>query len=177
MNIISAHSPKYNLDGSITLQVLFESLPSEVPFNAISTDTEEHGTELFSRAASGEYGEVTPYSFQMITLEQTKISKLQELSNEYKSDIVKPVSYMNTTFQADSDSQDLISKCLVAGSLPNGFFWLDSNNVSVSMSFSELQGLALAILTQGQLAFVKLQTLKASVNLATDIVVISAITW
>ena len=45
---------------AINLTVEFEGL-GEVPFTAIAEDPEEHGRELFAKAAAGEFGRVRPY--------------------------------------------------------------------------------------------------------------------
>ena len=99
------------------------------------------------------------------------------LQKSYQVAIQESVDYMATTFQADDASQIVLTKVLVVGSVPDGFFWLDSNNVPVSMTFPQLQGLAAAMLIQGQAAFAKLQQLKATVRNATSIVDVLAVVW
>jgi hypothetical protein len=103
--------------------------------------------------------------------------KLAQLTQAYSTAIQQPVSYMSTTFQADQSSQDVLTKSLVAGSIPTGFYWLDSANVKVTMTFIQLQGLAGAMLLQGQLAFDKLQTKKAAVIEATTKTQVEAVVW
>lgn len=103
---------------------------------------------------------------QIVDLNQAKSDQIATLINDYKTAIQLPVAYMSTTFQADEYSQNLLTKSLAPGSVPNGFFWLDANNAKVQMTFAQLQGLALAMLNQGQTAFSKLQTLKDQVRAA-----------
>lgn len=108
---------------------------------------------------------------------EAQLAKITVLENAYNSAIQAPVSYIGATFQADNDSQNTLTKCLVAGSVPAGFFWLDASNVQVPMTYTELQGLAGAMLAQGQAAFVILQTRKAAVRAATTIADVQSVTW
>ena len=84
---------------------------------------------------------------------------------------------MATTFQADEASQSVLTKVLVAGAVPTEFAWLDANNMPVNMTYAQLQGLAVAMLAQGQAAFVKLQTLKSQVRAATTVTKAQAVVW
>ena len=104
-------------------------------------------------------------------------AQIGALQKSYQVAIQESVDYMATTFQADDASQIVLTKVLVVGSVPDGFFWLDSNNVPVSITFPQLQGLAAAMLMQGQAAFAKLQQLKAAVRNATSIVDVLAVVW
>ncbi len=110
-------------------------------------------------------------------LAAAKTAQLATLASAYNAAIQQPVSYMSTTFQADSASQQTLTRCLVAGSVPAGFYWLDANNAQVPMTFAQLQGLASAMLVQGQAAFTRLQTRKASVNGATTVSAVQAVVW
>ncbi|CBJ38348.1 protein of unknown function [Ralstonia solanacearum CMR15] len=111
------------------------------------------------------------------TLAQTQAAQIALIEDAYQTAIQQPVSYMSTTFQADQDSQAVLTKALVAGAVPAGFFWLDKNNAQVSMTFAQLQGLAGAMLTQGQTAFAKKTGLKQQINAATTVAAVQAITW
>jgi len=106
-----------------------------------------------------------------------KPAKIQELYTAYNNANQLDINYMNTTFQADKKSQDLIVSVLSAGSVPTGFFWLDSLNNQVPMTYTQLQGLSGAILARGQANFVKLQSLKAKVKAATTQADLDAIVW
>jgi hypothetical protein len=63
MKILQAKQPQWaDADQSgINLTVKFSHLAFEVDFHATPTDTEEHGRDLFRRAAMGEFGPVAPY--------------------------------------------------------------------------------------------------------------------
>jgi hypothetical protein len=111
------------------------------------------------------------------TLPEAKATKITQLTQAYSTAIQQPVSYMSTTFQADQSSQDVLTKSLVAGSVPTGFYWLDSANAKVTMTYAQLQGLAGAMMVQGQLAFDKLQTKKAAVNDVTTKTQVAAVVW
>jgi hypothetical protein len=110
-------------------------------------------------------------------LAAAQAAKLAELTTAYQSEIYRDVSYMGTTFQADDYSQTLVTKCVAPGAVPNGFFWNDAANNPVPMTFQELQGLAGAMLAQGQAAFAKLQGYKSAVRSATDVAAVQAIAW
>lgn len=112
-----------------------------------------------------------------LALSAVKTAQIATLTAAYNAAIQQPVSYMSTTFQADSGSQQTLTRCLVAGSVPAGFYWLDANNVQVPMTFAQLQGLASAMLVQGQAAFTRLQARKASVNGAATIASVQAVAW
>ena len=112
-------------------------------------------------------------------LNQNKEVKLAEIRLAYETEISGDILYMNTTFQADQKSQDMITKVLAAsgGTLPTGFFWLDSSNNQVPMTYTDLQGLANEILIRGQNAFGKYQTLKEQIKLANTIDELNNIVW
>lgn len=115
----------------------------------------------------------------LMTLDQTKVTQIATLTNAYNNAIQQPINYMSTTFQADSASQDTLNKVLVAlsGTVPTGFYWMDSTNNKVSMTFAQLQGLAGAMMAQGWTAFQHLQAQKSLVNAATTATAVSAINW
>ena len=110
-----------------------------------------------------------------ILLFNAKIDQIATFSAAYNTAIQLPVAYMATTFQADTGSQGMLTKCLVAGSVPAGFYWLDASNAQVTMTFAQLQGLAGAMLVQGQAAFAHLQTQKSAVKAATTIAEVQAV--
>lgn len=66
LTIKSARNPRWaNPEQTlINLSVTFvelDHLTGEIPFTASPADTETHGTEVFRRASSGDFGEVAPY--------------------------------------------------------------------------------------------------------------------
>ena len=110
-------------------------------------------------------------------LEYFKNKKIQELHSEYEKANSKDVEYMDTTFQADSKSQDIIAKVLSVGSVPDNFYWLDKYNNKVPMSYEGLQGLANAILARNQQNFDKLQLKKELVRKVESIEELDTISW
>ena len=111
------------------------------------------------------------------TFTELKTTKLSVLEIAYTNANELDISYMNTTFQADTKSQDLIVKVLSAGSVPSGFFWIDKANNQVTMTFTQLQGLSGAILTRNQTNFIKFQGLKYQVKLAKTQAALDKIVW
>lgn len=112
-----------------------------------------------------------------LSLPQAQEQQIASIEVAYQSAIQLPVSYMGATFQADDDSQAVLTKSLVAGSVPDGFFWLDANNAPVTMSYPQLQGLAAAMLAQGQAAFAKKTALKQQIRDAPSVASVQAIVW
>ena len=111
------------------------------------------------------------------TLAELQIQKVQEIKTQYELNNELDIAYLNTTFQADKASQDLIVSVLSAGSVPTGFFWLDKANNQVAMTYAELQGLSGAILTRNQTNFIKFQGLKSQVKLAKTQADLDLIVW
>lgn len=112
------------------------------------------------------------------TLLELQTAKILEMHVAYNDAIQVDVAYMNTTFQADTSSQVTLSKSLagMGGTAPAGFYWVDSNNNQVPMTFAECQGLAAVMFDQGWAAFQRLQNKKAAI-MAADINSVGAITW
>lgn len=46
---------------SVYLIVKWEEFVEEMPFTAVSWDTEEWGRDVYARAVAGEFGEIAPY--------------------------------------------------------------------------------------------------------------------
>lgn len=103
------------------------------------------------------------YTVVDVPLDELKEPKIKETYDKYLATRYADIAYMNTTFQADADSQALIVSVLSAGSVPSGFFWLDVNNNKVSMTYADLQGLSAAILARGQVAYANYQAKKAEI--------------
>ena len=111
------------------------------------------------------------------TFEQLQAVKLRELESAYNNANQEDIEYLDTTFQADKYSQNLIVSVLSAGSVPDEFFWLDTTNNQVTMTYGDLQGLSLAILARSQTNFVKYQDLKSQVNTAATIDELGSVVW
>ena len=127
--------------------------------------------------ATSEKSDMSIITIRPKTLAEVKATQITMLESAYAEAIQLPVEYMGTTFQADTDSQDMLTKSLVAGSVPNGFYWLDATNAQVTMTFAQLQGLAGVMLAQGQAAFSRLQTKKTAVRDAATVSAVRAIVW
>ena len=111
------------------------------------------------------------------TLEEAVATKLVQLYEAYTVAIYQSVSYMGTTFQADANSERLLTITLASGALPEGFSWVDENNVAVAMTFAQLQGLSSVLLAQAWAGFSKLQDLKTSVRATGTIEAVNLITY
>jgi hypothetical protein len=88
---------------------------------------------------------------------------------------------MGHVFQADSASQDILTKTLTSlnavGAVPDGFAWWDISNAPVPMTLAQLNGLAFAMLARGWEAFQHKQALKEAVRSAQIVDDVEIITW
>ena len=100
------------------------------------------------------------------SIDQVKKEQMQAIDNAYQNFIQEDIVYMNTTFQADNYSQDMIIKSLIPGTVPVTFAWRDKFNKMVPMSFSDLQNLASAILVRGNDGFMERVRLQEAVMTA-----------
>jgi len=108
---------------------------------------------------------------------QKVTTKLQNIETDYDNANEADIAYMNTTFQADYNSQNLIIGALSAGSVPSNFYWLDKNNKQIAMTYAQLQGLSKLLLARTQTNFTKLQTLKTQIKAATTQTALDKIVW
>lgn len=154
-----------------------------IPADAVEVSSEQHQALLAAQAsgqvitsdAAGNPISVDPRS--VMTLSELQADQIARIEAAYQAAIQAPVSYMATLFQADEASQSILARCLSAGAVPAGFFWLDAQNNQVSMSYTQLQGLAAAMLAQGQEAFAKKTQLKEQVRAATTRAAVEAVVW
>ena len=112
-------------------------------------------------------------------LSEVKAEKIAQIEAAYSTAMQQDVSYMGTTFQTDTASQDILTKTLVTlnatGSVPAAFWWRDANNNNVAMSLAELNGLAGAMLNQGWAAFQTRVARKDAVTAATSTAEVDAV--
>lgn len=153
----------------------YPNLPA--PVDLLTLTQQQWDNRLSTPFVSGGALVAAPVPTAAQLLADAKTAQIAMLAASYNTSIQQPVSYMSTTFQADSASQQTLTRCLVAGSVPNGFYWLDAHNAQVPMTFAQLQGLASAMLVQGQTAFARLQTRKASVNGAATVSAVQSVVW
>jgi len=118
------------------------------------------------------------------TLAQAQTSQIQTLAKAYQTAIAQPVTYtskggVTKLYQADPQSIANLSQMMLAfvGTqiLPIGFYWVCADNTKVPFVYADLQGLAAAMGAQGFAAFDTLQTKKAQVLAAADVVTVQAI--
>ncbi|MCL9851201.1 DUF4376 domain-containing protein [Ralstonia solanacearum P673] len=170
----------YDAQGRIV--AYYDSVDSPVPVGVTNTlqitDAQWQaciGTSGYKVVSGALVAPTAPTAEQLLAQEQA--AQIAIIEAAYQAAIQQPVSYMAATFQADQGSQDTLAKCLVAGAVPTGMFWLDANNNQVAMTFAQLQGLAGAMLTQGQTAFAKKTSLKAQIRAATTVASVQAVVW
>jgi len=169
-------------DGNGNIVAFYDSVDSPVPAGITNTvnltDAQWQAcinTPGYKVVSGALVAPPAPTAAQLLASAQA--AQIEIIEAAYQNAIQQPVSYMSTAFQADLDSQGVLAKSLVAGSVPVGFFWLDANNTQVSMTFAQLQGLAGAMLVQGQTAFAKKTGLKQQIRAATTAAAVQAIAW
>ena len=147
-----------------------------IPFTAMASDTVQTGRDLYAQAIAGTLGSVAPY-VKLLSIAQAEQLEIIEVA--YQTANYAAINYMATTFQADSNSQTLITSVISAsnGSLPTDFVWYNSTNTPIPMTFTQLQGLAGEILLRGQPLFVTKQTKKAAIRAALTVAEVEAVTW
>ena len=109
--------------------------------------------------------------------EGAKKSKIEELQAAYVSDVYADIVHDSKTWKADVQSRELLAQTLSVGSVPAGMYWRDSSEVQHSMTFSQLQALALAILERGLAADANVVAKIAAVNVAADQAAIDLIVY
>lgn len=132
---------------------------------------------IYSFSKSGALS-VTPPNNDFFVAE-TQAAQIAAIELAYIAASTSPISYMNTQFQADSDSQDLISKVIstFGDALPDGFVWYDVNNVAVPVTHAQLQGLGIAIITRAQPLFINKQMKKSEIRNAKTVAAVNSITF
>jgi hypothetical protein len=126
----------------------------------------------------------SPTDEQVLAAAQS--TQIAALTTAYQAEIQQPVAFtteggVSQTFQADSGSQNVLLVATtgynLAGTTPEGFYWVASDNAQVSFTLADLKGLYAAMLAQGNAAFTKLQNLKAAVRAATTVAGVQGIDW
>jgi hypothetical protein len=92
---------------------------------------------------------------------------------------------MNTTFQADVSSQNLMNHAITGlqaivatgGTVPANFAWYDVNNQPITMTLLQLQGLFATGVANVNALFVHKQTQKAAIRAATTVSAVTKIVW
>jgi len=112
-------------------------------------------------------------------LSDAQSSQIKLINESYTELVEAPISYLGTTFQADAGSQALIATVLTAsgGTLPSGFTWYDQSNAAIPVNYTQLLGLAQAILTRGQPLFIHRQVKKAAIREASTVEAVKSIVW
>ncbi len=119
-----------------------------------------------------------------LTLAQAQAAQIAVLEAAYAEAITEPVTFttaggVKKAFQADDDSQIVLIKAQqgysIVGAVPDGFYWIASDNTQVPFTLADLKGLYAAMLAQGWSAFQRLQTQKAAVRAAKTIAAVNAV--
>ena len=158
--------------------ILFTQDPATNDVYGYDADINQQALAV-QRVAAGHVIFTPPATSSAQLLAQAQAVQLGVIEAAYQAANALPIPYMSTSFQADAVSQALIANVLGAcgGSLPNGFQWFDVNNVGVTVTFAQLQGLAGSIMMRGQPLFSNKQAKKAAVRAAVTVAAVNAITF
>jgi hypothetical protein len=114
------------------------------------------------------------------TLDQIKQAKKQRIDSIYERAIQEPIVYnvngSDYIFQADKDSQDILTKVITSASSNFEIDWLDIDNNLVHMTLNDLKGLANNILVRGQEKFIKKVGLKRQIDSCNTVEELNSIT-
>ncbi|WP_283149026.1 DUF4376 domain-containing protein [Silvimonas soli] len=113
-------------------------------------------------------------------------TQIATIYDAYVDAIQQPVSFTPAdgqakAFQADAGSQTVLLQAItgygLAGTVPEGFYWVSEDNTQNPFTLADLKGLYAVMLAQGWAAFQKRQTLKAEILAATTVAAVQAIDW
>jgi hypothetical protein len=118
-------------------------------------------------------------------LDAAQQTQLAVIDSAYDIAMQQPVAYMNTTFQADVSSQNLMNHAITGlqaivatgGTVPANFAWYDVNNQPITMTLLQLQGLFATGVANVNALFVHKQTQKAAIRAATTVSAVTKIVW
>lgn len=111
-----------------------------------------------------------------VFLKQKKAKK-QEIEKAYLKAIQEPIIYNDETFQADLDSQKVLSQIIAVAPDDFEIDWLDINNNLVHLTLDDLKAAAGLILKRGQEMFAKKVALKKQIEQCTDKECLERIKW
>ena len=112
-----------------------------------------------------------------LKLQDLKQSKKQEIENAYLKAIQEPIVYNNYTFQADLDSQKILSQIIAVALDGFEIDWLDIDNNLVHLTLDDLKAAAGLILARGQEMFVKKVALKKQIEQCDNKECLEQIKW
>jgi len=124
--------------------------------------------------------EATQAEIDAYQLDKAKTEQIELLKQGFNNQAYGLVAFKGTTFQADEESRARLLSTLAAWTattLPAGFFWTDSFNNPIPMTYVDLQNLLATGAGQFFAAFQHLQTQKAAVNNATTILDVQKVVW
>lgn len=178
----------YNSTGSIIAFYDSEDSPVPTGVDVIEITDAQWQTCLDNPGWTIANGELVapaaPTAAEMLVAAQT--AKTADVYAAYQSAVQVSVDYktvagVDKMYQADLASQNTLLVAAtgynLAGETPAGFYWVSSDNTEVPFVLDDLKGLYAVMLTQGNVAFNKLQTLKAAIRAATSVAEVEAVSW
>ncbi len=171
--------PQYDDKGNLVKEGYWDLSSIPKPFIEI---TDEQWQEAIDNGYNYIDVETKTLSYKDFrTLDELKQAKKNEIKASYQKALQQPIQYAVSgtpyTFQADEQSQDILTKVIVGA--PSNFTtnWLDINNKPVQMTLDDLKGLAEDILQRGEQLFQKKVQLKEQITQVTAKDQLEKIVW
>ncbi len=165
------------------LQVLFPAMLQGANGYTIAVDSSGNASILLWNNALGVQPTVAQLTAELAALQlaQAKQAQLAILGAAYQAAMSAPISYMGTTFANDPAHQQVLSRAVqaftLAGAVPSGFFVPDINNVKVSMTLAQLQGMVPVVSAAEWAATQTWVSVQEQVAAATTISAVQAVVW
>lgn len=112
-----------------------------------------------------------------VILADAKTAKIAELKAAFDAENYADIEHNSIIWRSDKDSQKLLAEVLTPGSVPEGMYWRDADEIQHAMAFTDLQALGRAILDRGLLLDSKFETKRALVIAAQTIEEVNSINW
>jgi len=153
MNIKEIKNARYLESGVIDCEVLFEGETEFVPYTAIREDTAATGQQIWQELQSGKWGEIASFTVTQEMLEAAKAAKRQEIEAWRAEQEAQPFTFewMGRIWNGGPDSLARLSPISIASrseGARGGFSWGDASNVSVPLTFVQLEGLLAAMVNE-----------------------------
>lgn len=123
-------------------------------------------------------GSITPFAF---TLDEVKATRKAYINACRDTAMDSGVSYGGNTYDSDKQSRDNLtgvhSGVNDGWTLPGGFTWRTSDNLDITFTTIEVNGLAHIMLDHVNTQFANSWVRKASIDAAVDEAAVNAIVW
>lgn len=143
----------YLENGAVDCEVLFEGETEFVPYTAMQDDTAPSGQHIWQELESGKWGTIAPFTVTPELIEAAKDAKKREIEAWRAEQEAQPFTFewMGHIWNGGPDSLARLSPVSIASKSEGargGFSWGDARNVSVPLTFVQLEGLLAAMVNE-----------------------------